>query len=84
MSYPLVALSDLELSIECDHDECPNTAVVAVKGCTDKEPWLICRQHFNRLSDEVSKVITDGPVVCEGCYRPIMHFCTHYDVSWLL
>lgn len=84
MTEPVVALSELELSIECDHEECLSTAVVAVKGCSDLEAWLICRRHFNNLSDRVSYLIADGPVVCEGCHRPVMFMCTHYDVTWFL
>lgn len=83
IAEPLVELSDFELSIECDHEDCPYTAVVAVKGCADSAAWLICRLHFNLLSDEVSQVIADGPVICGGCYRPVLYFVTHYEVVWL-
>lgn len=73
---------------ECDHG-CGRPATVVAKGCSDKEPVLMCDECLERGIGLIRTFLklymrhNKRVPVCEHCYRPFLTLDTHIDVHRL-
>lgn len=89
---PLAELKPVDLSEywyapQCDM--CDQAAVVIAKGCMDKEPVVLCREHFDKGMNTLTsflrlwRKVNKRVMICGDCNRPILTLDTHLDVREL-
>ena len=71
-------LADFEFDIPCDFPNCETAATVVCKGCADPHHYAICAPH---LEGRRKWFYEQRAVACSTCFRPWMHFDTHFEVS---
>lgn len=71
-------LTDLEFDIPCEFPGCDEPAAVMAKGCADPVHVATCGRCLAKLEGDFEAC---KPATCSICYRPFMHFSTHYDLA---
>lgn len=66
-----------EFSIPCEHPGCGQPASVMSKGCADPVHVATCGHCLEGLRRSFEEC---KPAVCSICYRPFIHFETHFDI----
>jgi hypothetical protein len=71
-------LGRLEFDLPCGWEDhpCDRDAAVMCKGCADEDGRALCIDHYFELQGWFDEQM---PATCEVCYRPFMHFDTHYS-----
>lgn len=74
-----VDLDRFEFDIPCEweDDPCHRDAALVAKGCDDQDGRPLCIDHYFELQQWFDEQM---PATCTVCYRPFMHFETHYSV----
>lgn len=73
-----VDLGAYEFSIPCEFPNCDEPAAVMCKGCGDPYPVATCGRCLAQLESDFEAL---QPATCAVCFRPFMHFDTHYDLA---
>lgn len=73
------SLAEHEFSIACEAPRhCDVPAAVMVQGCADTRHKALCVLHLAELKLQFERC---KPCVCSVCYRPFMHFETHFTTE---
>ncbi|QRY51821.1 hypothetical protein [Mycolicibacterium septicum] len=81
MTAPLIEVVDLgeyEFSISCEFPGCSEDAIAMCKGCSDPKHAAVCPYHLSAVKKRFDQNIGKQ---CQTCYRPFMHFDTHYQLA---
>lgn len=65
-----------EFDISCE--QCDEPGAVMVKGCADQCHMALCWAHLAKLQRDFEAC---KPATCAACYRPFIHFDTHFDLA---
>lgn len=82
-----VDLSEYWYAPQCDM--CSTAAVIIAKGCMDKQPVVLCQEHFDHGVKAIGNLlklwrkINKRVMICGDCNRPILTLETHLDVRQL-
>lgn len=82
-----VDLSAHQFAPQCDL--CDRPAVVIAKGCMDKQPTVLCQEHFDRGLEVISsylklwRTLNKRVPICGDCNRPIISLDTHLEARRL-
>lgn len=70
-------------------DMCGENAVIIAKGCMDKQPVVLCQEHFDRGINTIItylklwRKLNKKVMICGDCHRPILTLDTHLEAYML-